>query len=378
MKIALVTPYYFPVLGGYTLIAQGLSEAYLKKGHKVYILTPSCDESHKNENVFTFDTRHIQRNEKTQVMKGLNFWEKMFGLREMTSIQKDMILKIERLNPDIVHTFGAVQFAFVGTVSSARSFKWIHTFITQPPKRLSFIKKMMVKKIYKRADLMTATADNQIREIKDNYDLDIGKVIRVGVDTAIFNPPSQPVTAPIVGTVSNFVWKDKVEGLLLLIRSFKKVVSNMPNAELKIVGEGQYRHLVEKTVKDHGLVENVAVLGRKDRDELGAFYRGISVFAHISKQDTLPLTVLEAMASGLPIVASNIGDIPQLVTEDVGFVTAFDERAIAGSLLKLLGSEDMRFKLGSKARNKVISGFSWGVVADEYLTTYEELLLSSS
>lgn len=374
MKIALVTPYYFPVLGGYTLITQGLSNAYRKKGHEVYILTPIYDESHKNEHVLTFDSRPITSREKKKILKGLNFWEKIFGLREMTSNQKDMVLEIERVNPDIVHTFGAVQLAFVGTMSSKRTFKWIHTFITQPPKKLSFIKRMIVKKVFKRANFMTTTANSQIKDIKEKYGLAVGKAIKVGVDITLFTPPTQFTQSPIVGTVSNFVWKEKVEGLLILIKSFKKVVSVYPNAELKIVGEGQFQNLVERMIKDNGLEKNVTLLGRKDRKELRKFYQEISVFAHVSKQDTLPLTVLEAMASGLPVVGSNIGDIPQLVTEDVGFVTSFDEEAIANSLLKLLGSEDLRLKLGKKARNKAESEFSWDIVAQEYLKIYQDLL----
>ncbi len=378
MKIALVTPYYFPVLGGYTLIAQGLSDAFRKMGHEVFILTPTCDEAHKNEYVLTFDSRPITRREKKKILKGLNFWEKIFGLREMTSNQKDMVLEIERINPDIVHTFGAVQLAFVGTLSSKRAFKWIHTFITQPPKKLSFIKRIIVKKVFKRANLMTTTAKSQIKDIKENYDLVVSKAIRVGVDITVFTPPTQFTQSPIVGTVSNFVWKEKVEGLLILIKSFKIVVSAYPNAELKIVGEGQFKNLVERMIKDNGLEKNVILLGRRDREELGKFYQEISVFTHISKQDTLPLTVLEAMASGLPIVASNIGDIPQFVTKDVGFVTSFDEEIIAKSLLRLLGSKELRLKLGEKARNKAKTELSWNIVADEYLTTYRDLLLSGS
>lgn len=378
MKIALVTPYYFPVLGGYTLIIQGLSEACRRKGHEVYILTPKCDESHKDEYVLTFDSRPILRGERIQTLKALNFWEKSFGSREMTSVQKDMVSAIEKINPDIVHTFGAIQFAFVGTMSSVRSFKWVHTFITQPPKKLSFIKRIMVKKVFKRADIMTTTAHSQIRDIKENYDLTVGKAIKVGVDTGTFTPHTQPIKALVVGTVSNFVWKEKVEGLLILVRSFKIVVSKNPDAQLKIVGEGQFRNLVEKMVKDNGLEKNVTLLGRKDRHELGIFYREIAVYAHISKQDTLPLTVLEAMASGLPIVASNIGDIPGLVTEDVGFVTSFDDETIANSLLNLLGSTDLRLRLGGEARNKAKSEFSWDIVADEYLTVYRDILSSDS
>ncbi|UCE37888.1 MAG: glycosyltransferase family 4 protein [Thermoplasmata archaeon] len=374
MKIALVTPYYFPVLGGYTLITYGLSKAYHEKGHEVIILTPKCDPLHKNENIITFDMSSLSRKDKSQIQKGLNFWERLFGFKEMTSIQRDMVLEIERIKPDIVHTFGAIQFAFIGTMSSARNYHWVHTFITQPPKKLSSVKRIVAKKIFSRANLITVTAANQVKDIKEKIGLDVNKAIKVGVDTTFFTPPAQLQESPIIGTVSNFVWKEKVEGLLLLIRSFKGVLNAHPDTELEIVGEGEFRNLVEKTIKAHGLEKKVKLLGRMERKELSKFYRSISVYTHISYQDTLPLTVLEAMTSGIPIVASDIGDMPNVVTKDIGIVTNFKEETISKAISKLLSSYDLRLKLGKNARLKAEKEFSWPHVADKYLTAYEDIL----
>ncbi|MEE9152424.1 MAG: glycosyltransferase family 4 protein [Thermoplasmata archaeon] len=377
MIIVLVTPYYFPVLGGYTLITQGLSKAFLEKEHEVKILTTMCESSYKEGNVITFDNYSLSFNEKAQILKGLNFYEKLFGYKEMTNIQRDMVLEVEKIKPDIVHTFGPIQFGFVGALSSARGFKWVHTFITQPPHRKSFIKKMMARKVFGRADLMTVTATNQVRDLKEKYGLEVGRAIKVGVDTAFFTPTSRLQQVPIVGAVSNFVWKEKVEGLILLIRAFKRLQYTYPDVKLKIVGDGKYRKLVEETIKQQRLENQVILLGRMNRDELKLFYQNISIFAHISYQDTLPLTVLEAMASGLPIVASRIGDIPQVVSEDVGSVINFDEEGISQALSKLLGSKDLRACLGKDARDKAEKEFSWYRVAKEYLSTYHDLLSSN-
>lgn len=376
MKIALVTPYYFPVLGGYTLIVQGLSNEFKKKGHDVKILTPTCAPSYKDEDVFTFEPRPLTFKEKTKILNGLNFFEKMFGYKELKSVQKDMVLEIEKIRPDVVHTFGAIQFGFVGTLSSARSFKWVHTIITQPPSGLSFIKKVMARRVFKRANLITVTAAEQVKDVKNKYGLDVDTTIKVGVDTTFFTPPSQLSQSKVVGAVSNFVWKDKVEGLLLLIRSFKKVLNDYPDATLKIAGEGDYRKLVEDTIKEHGLKANVELLGSMDRNKLRTFYQNISVFAHVSYQDTSPLTVLEAMASGLPIVASRIGDIPNIVSEEVGIVTDLKEESIVKALNKLLGSQELRKDYGKTARIKAQKEFSWSKVAEEYLIAYQDVISS--
>ncbi|UCG68640.1 MAG: glycosyltransferase family 4 protein [Thermoplasmata archaeon] len=374
MRIALITPYYFPILGGYTLIAHGLSRSFREKGHEVKVLTPTCAPSYKDENVLTFEKRPLPFKEKRGILKGLNFFEKMFGYKELTSVQSDMVLKIEKINPDIVHTFGAIQYGFVGTISSARNFKWIHTFITQPPNRISFFKRTMVRKVFSRADSMTVTATNQLRDIKEKYGLEASIAIPVGVDTNFFTPSPQSMKTPIIGAVSNFVWKEKVEGLLLLIRSFKRVRSTYPDIKLKIVGEGDYRKLVEETIKENGLEKEVELLGKMTREEICKFYQSISVFVHISYQDTLPLTVLEAMASGLAVVGSNIGDVPRVMSEKAGLVIEMEEVAIANAILRLLDSQELRENLGRSARKKVEQEYSWPKVVDEYLEAYGSLL----
>jgi glycosyltransferase involved in cell wall biosynthesis len=376
MKIVIVTPYYFPVLGGYTLITHALLKEYSEKGHDVYILTPECDQEHKGENVHTFVSRTLSSKEKSGILDGMTFLERMFGHKEMTSVHLDMVKKIQKIRPDIVHTFGAIQFGFVGALSSRSSSLWVHTMITQPPHKINFIKKLMVKKVFKRSDLITSTARSQIEDLKDKYGMHVDKAITVGVDTTFFTPSSEPPKSLSMGAVSNFVWKEKVEGLLLLIRAFEKVINDFPEARLKIVGDGEYRKRVKDTINDHGLKDHVLLLGSLDRDRLSVFYKNISVFVHISFQDTLPLTVLEAMASGLPVVASRTGDIPDVVTRDVGIVAGLDEGSIANSLKSLMKSQKNREDLGEAARTKVEKEYSWPKVAEKYLREYQKIISS--
>jgi glycosyltransferase involved in cell wall biosynthesis len=219
-----------------------------------------------------------------------------------------------------------------------------------------------VKKVFQRSDLITSTARSQIEDLKDKYGMHVDKAIAVGVDTTLFTPSLEPPESLSIGAVSNFVWKEKVEGLLLLIKAFKKVHTDHPEVKLKIVGDGDYRKRVEDTINAYDLKDNVHLLGSLDRTKLSEFYQNISVFAHISFQDTLPLTVLEAMASGLPIVASPTGDIPDVVTKDVGIVTELDEESIANALKSLLRSQNKRDDFGMASRAKVEKNSSWPAI----------------
>jgi glycosyltransferase involved in cell wall biosynthesis len=235
----------------------------------------------------------------------------------------------------------------------------------------------MVKKIFQRSSLTTATARSQIEDLKDKYGMHVDKAIAVGVDTTFFTPSSEPPDSLSIGAVSNFVWKEKVEGLVLLIKAFKMLVAEYPDVKLKIAGEGEYRNHVEKTINEYDLQDNVQLLGSLDRDKLSAFYQDISVFVHISFQDTLPLTILEAMASGLPVVASHTGDIPYVVTKDVGIVAELNEESIANGVRSLLRSQKTKEDLGKAARTKVEKEYSWPKVADKYLMEYQNIISSN-
>lgn len=111
------------------------------------------------------------------------------------------------------------------------------------------------------------------------------------------------------------------------------------------------------------------------KDELRALYHSVDVFVFPSKADTLPLVILEAMGSSLPVVASNVGGIPFEVTDETGFlVPPGDPPSLAAALDRICVSPGLRESMGQCGRQRVLDHFNWSASADAAVAIYREIL----
>ncbi len=110
------------------------------------------------------------------------------------------------------------------------------------------------------------------------------------------------------------------------------------------------------------------------KEELRALYQSVDVFVFPSRADTLPLVILEAMASGLPVVSTRVGGIPYEVTPETGvLVEAGDPEALAAALTTLCADRALRVKMGDAGRERAISLFDWEASARRAVEIYETI-----
>jgi glycosyltransferase involved in cell wall biosynthesis len=156
----------------------------------------------------------------------------------------------------------------------------------------------------------------------------------------------------------------------LLLRAFARVQKKL-NSRLLLVGDGPERSAIETEIARLSLQKSVTLLGvRSDIPEILA---ASDVFLLSSTREALPLAVLEAMAAGLPVVATNVGDLPMIVKEGVTglLVNPDDERAFANALFELLSDANRAKELGSRGR-KLAEGFSVEAMVRAYESLYEQ------
>jgi alpha-maltose-1-phosphate synthase len=111
------------------------------------------------------------------------------------------------------------------------------------------------------------------------------------------------------------------------------------------------------------------------KEELRALYHSVDAFVFPSRADTLPLVILEAMGSSLPVVASNVGGVPFEVTDETGFlVPPGDAPSLAAALDRICASPDMRRGMGERGRRRVIDHFNWAASAELAVAAYREIL----
>ncbi|GFO63688.1 glycosyltransferase family 4 protein [Geomonas paludis] len=142
----------------------------------------------------------------------------------------------------------------------------------------------------------------------------------------------------------------------------------------RLAGEGPCRDEILAAVERHGLRENFTLTGHLDAME--PFYRGLDLYLNTSLHEGIPMTILEAMACGLPVVAPAVGGIGEIVTDGVeGYlVRDRDPASFARRLIELVDDAALRAAMSRAARQKVGAMFSVEKMAKDYQRVYRELL----
>ena len=180
-----------------------------------------------------------------------------------------------------------------------------------------------------------------------------------------------PADAPVVGTVGRL---SEVKRQDRLIRAFASVAGEVPGARLLIVGDGPLMGELTGLARSLGVGDRVHLAGYQARPE--AFLAMMDVFALTSRSEGMPLSVLEAWAAGLPVVASRVGGLPEMVVEgESGLLfDPEDEPALAAHLLGLLRDPGRRRRLGAAGREVVGREYSLRAMAEAYHRHYVELI----
>ena len=229
-----------------------------------------------------------------------------------------------------------------------------------------------------RADAITAVskfmADEAHKSLGIEQDI---KVIPNFVDPDEFHPaPCQVLEERserdiVVIHVSNF---RKVKRIQDLIYAMRIVTKEAPDSKLLLVGDGPERYNVESLVRELDLKENVLLTGY--RSDVPDMLRCADVLVLCSQTESAPLTILEAMSSGVPVVATRVGGIPEIIKDGQNgyLVPVKSPEEIAEKLVLLNNSPDNIRNLAESARETIIEKYSISKILDQYKQVYESII----
>lgn len=190
------------------------------------------------------------------------------------------------------------------------------------------------------------------------------KTIHNPVRTIEFIPRENGKKVTFVNVARFFPIKNHV----LLLRSFKRVCEACENAELKLAGDGQMLEKCRALVDELGLSQNVTFLGNVN--DVYALLSAADAFVLSSDSEAMPISVLEAMACSLPVVATRVGGVPELVGEDNGIlVSPKDESSLADAMVRVATDTDFRYRCGKASFDRA-ANFSVEKISNEYLALY--------
>lgn len=228
------------------------------------------------------------------------------------------------------------------------------------------------------ADAITAVSRYMAREAKERLGISHKiKVIPNFVDTEDFKPApcmlleGHDDRGMTITHISNFRPLKRIEDLVYAMCIINK---KSPNIKLLLVGDGPERHSVERLIDRLDLRRNITLTGY--RSDIPELLRCSDLVVICSETESAPLTVLEGMSSGLPIIGTNVGGIPEIVKDGVnGFLVPVKHpEAIAEKVLELASDKDKARKMGTRGRRMVLEKYSKDIVVDQYLKVYEKIL----
>jgi glycosyltransferase involved in cell wall biosynthesis len=150
-----------------------------------------------------------------------------------------------------------------------------------------------------------------------------------------------------------------VKGVAVLLEAFARVLAADNGARLTLVGDGVERPALEARARELGLGDAVEFVGYRSQDEVADELARADLFVLPSFAEGVPVVLMEAMAARLPVVASRIAGIPELVTEASGrLVPPGDPEALADAIAALLADPDLRREMGAAGRAHVMAEFN--------------------
>jgi len=184
-----------------------------------------------------------------------------------------------------------------------------------------------------------------------------------------------PNGEPLLVHVSNF---RPVKRPLDCVEIFARVLKKVPNVRLVMVGDGSERVNVEHRAQCLGIYEKCSFVGKQPN--IVDYLSASDVLLLPSEQESFGLAALEAMACEVPVIASRVGGIPEVVTDgETGFLSEVgDVEKMAEDAARLVADADLRRSMGQSARESALSRYRTDIVIPQYIQFYETVLAKSS
>jgi L-malate glycosyltransferase len=177
----------------------------------------------------------------------------------------------------------------------------------------------------------------------------------------------------VIGSAGRLV---AVKDFPLLIETAAVLRRSGEPVRFVLAGDGPQRSQLQELINRHGLAEDFTLTG--EVADMGAFYRGLDIYINTSRHEGLPMSILEALAHGLPVIAPAVGGIGEVVRHQREglLITSRESAAFAQACRRLLHDRPFRLQAGEAGRQRVVAKFSTAGMADRYRQLYGQLVKS--
>jgi glycosyltransferase involved in cell wall biosynthesis len=381
-KILIASESYWPNVDGGAVAQHRLAKGLVKRGLKVYIWAPGKQFKSSLEK----DGETIIYRERAIPINSRNYWFSFWPYRHAFSL-------IREIKPDLIHIETPFQIGLAALIAA----KYYHipvvaTNHVMPENILSaklpavwrrFLSKIIwsyIIFIHNRVNFVTSPSEIALGYLQKHQLKTSSEVISNGLDLNLYSghrkvdpansSEERPVKLLYVGR------HDQEKNLAFLIEVFEKIKDQVDlPIQFDLAGSGSELATLKKMVQEKNLTKQVIFHGLVSETEKLALFKEADFFVISSPSELQSLVTMEAMASGLPVVALRAGALPNLVIEDqTGFlVNPGDLTEFSQKCLLLILSPELRLRLGENARQLIQKKHDQEKSFDRYLEIYQKL-----
>jgi len=411
MKIVIATAVYYPMINGVAMFSHNLARGLSARGHEVLVLCPSqtgrnytkIEDGVKVCHLKSIDIRvypdQINKVPPRKKIFGLELPHLFYkeGLKISVFPSPEIKRILNNFKPDVVHVqvsdpigLSVVSYArknHVPIVTTEHNQPEVITESLKMPKPVRRPVNALLSSYFRnrqsKSDFVTMPTEQAIHNLLKKHELGIPiAAVSNGVDLSNFKPgkaPSKiyekykiPKTSPIILYIGRVDPEKKVGTIISAFNQARRII---PKARLIIVGDGVDKMRLEKMVKKLSLENDVMFLGRVLPPDLYELYKTGTVFATASEIETQGIVLIEAAASGLPLIAVNKGAVSEVcINGKNGFLCEPGNiNEIANAMIKTLSDKKLQDKF-SKSSIKIAGEHDLERTLDKFINIYNKVI----
>jgi glycosyltransferase involved in cell wall biosynthesis len=373
MHILVLNSEYPPIGGGASNASAYLATQLVKLGQRVTVLTAAYKRLPREETIEGVRVLRLP-GLRSQADRSTTLEQIIFMIVSTLGLAK-----VRRLQPDVV-------LAFFGAPSGVAAWFWSY-FLKLPYivslrggdvpgfRPYDFARQHrllgpLLRRVWRRAGAVVANSEG-LRQLGNSFEPNVSiQVIPNGVDLEAFHLGERAWEPPSLLFVGRIVYQKGLDLLLTALGQLKDM-----KWRLDLVGSGPRVERLKEQAAALGIAEHVHFRGWQTREQLPETYRQANLFVYPSRHEGMPNAVLEAMASGLPVLATRIAGNEELVSAEAGIlVPPEDVAALQAGLRQLLADAGLRQRMGAAARRRVEEKYGWQGVAESYLDLMSKIV----
>lgn len=375
MKICIVAPTFFPLIGGTEVAIYEIATRLIKHGHKIIIVTRRLEDTKTVENIKGIDVYRVFAPDKPLGILPLQC--------SLSNKLRDIIGTCT-----LIHQFHLFHMG-LATVLIKKMFRkplvlsLMGCDTYDPHHPIPKALNPYLAWVMNSSDVITSPSRDLANHAREQGCKKSIEIIPHGVNVNKFNPnvDGSEIRKKLgvkndelmILSVQRLHLRKKLEYLTSAIR---KVVKEKSNIKFVITGKGLEKKRLETLVKNLDLSTNVIFTGFVAGNQLPTYYAACDIFVLHTTYEAFGIVLVEAMASGKPIVSTRVGGIPEIVENGrTGLlIPPMNSEMLAEAILKLADNEKLRKKMGRNGREKAVKKFDWNVIVEKWLSTYEKII----